>query len=393
MNNYKKESNITIIISAMREIIQIFAGPFLTAYFIKISSDSIIDISLYNIFSYIVLALGSLSVGYVVKNKFKMASFRLGVIINFIYILSIILLKEKVIENLWILSILYGLSSSMYYMPFNLFITNKIKNQDRVGYQAKSTIVTSIISIAVPVLLGSAITITNYRLTALIILVISFIQIACSFMLDPLKETNEKFNLRETIKKIKNDKNSKLMIAVEYLTGLSTNLSALTTIITILIYDSFYTDLNMGIITSVAYGLQILVAYLYGKWFKNKNDKNVIIISSLAPILSLFLFLLIPNKIILIIFNICYTVFINLLSMVRVIRLYNVSNSEAIGKSNQMEFWVIREIAINLGRVTSYVLLLIVGFLNNNTAMGIVMIILSLVIFWFGSILQKIEKV
>ena len=79
--------------------------------------------------------------------------------------------------------------------------------------------------------------------------------------------------------------------------------------------------------------------------------------------------------------------------MVRVIRLYNVSNSEVIGKSNQMEFWIIREIAINLGRVTSYVLLLIVGILNSNTAMGIVMIILSLVIYWFGSILQKIEKV
>ncbi len=30
MNNYKKESTITIIINALREIIEIFSGPFLT---------------------------------------------------------------------------------------------------------------------------------------------------------------------------------------------------------------------------------------------------------------------------------------------------------------------------------------------------------------------------
>lgn len=100
MKEYQKESTIIIIINALRKIIEIFSGPFLTTYFIKTSLESILDISIYNTFSYIVLAITCLIVGYIIKNKFKMAAFRAGVIINFIYILTISILKEKIIYHL-----------------------------------------------------------------------------------------------------------------------------------------------------------------------------------------------------------------------------------------------------------------------------------------------------
>lgn len=67
MENSKTQSNITIVISALRDIIEIFSGPFLTTYFIKTSSESIIDLSIYNIFSYIILAITSLIVGIIIK--------------------------------------------------------------------------------------------------------------------------------------------------------------------------------------------------------------------------------------------------------------------------------------------------------------------------------------
>ena len=135
-----------------------------------------------------------------------MATFRTGVITNFIYILAIVVLRERVIDYLWLLAILYGFSTSLYYLPFNLFITNKIKNENRTRYETKNEIVASIINIIIPVLLGSIITVTNYRLTAFIILFISFVQIALSFFLKPIEETNEKFKLKEVYNKIKNNK-------------------------------------------------------------------------------------------------------------------------------------------------------------------------------------------
>ena len=62
----------------MKKIMMLFLGPFLTAYFIKTSQESIIDLSTYYIFSYILLAIGSFIVANIIKNKFI-----IGIILNF----------------------------------------------------------------------------------------------------------------------------------------------------------------------------------------------------------------------------------------------------------------------------------------------------------------------
>ena len=392
MREYKRESNIIIIINALRKIIEIFSGPFLTTYFIKTSLESILDISIYNTFSYIVLAITCLMVGYIIKNKFKMVAFRAGVIINFIYILTIIILKERIIQHLWLLAILYGLFSGLYFMPFNLILGNKIKNEDRTGYEVKKEMISSIINIVIPIVLGSIITVTNYILTAVIILILSLIQIILSFVLKPLEESGEKFNMKGMIQIVKKNKDIKRMMLAEYLTGISVNNSALATIATILIYNAFQTDLNLGIITSISYILQLIVIYLYGKRYKGKSDKNIIILLSILPMITLGMFLLYPNAVTVIIYNLYFTIFVNLIGIIRSVRLYNISNSGEINRSNQEEFWSVREVCLNLGRTTGFVILLIVGIIANNVALNIVMIMLTMIILVLGVILSKVDK-
>ena len=392
MREYKREANIIIIINALRKIIEIFSGPFLTTYFIKTSLESILDISIYNTFSYIVLAITCLMVGYIIKNKFKMAAFRAGVIINFIYILTIIILKERIIQHLWLLAILYGLFSGLYFMPFNLILGNKIKNEDRTGYEVKKEMISSIINIVIPIVLGSIITVTNYILTAVIILILSLIQIILSFVLKPLEESGEKFNMKGMIQIVKKNKDIKRMMLAEYLTGISVNNSALATIATILIYNAFQTDLNLGIITSISYILQLIVIYLYGKRYKGKSDKNIIILLSILPMITLGMFLLYPNAVTVIIYNLYFTIFVNLIGIIRSVRLYNISNSGEINRSNQEEFWSVREVCLNLGRTTGFVILLIVGIIANNVALNIVMIMLTMIILVLGVILSKVDK-
>lgn len=392
MREYKKESNIIIIINALRKIIEIFSGPFLTTYFIKTSLESILDISIYNVFSYIVLAITCLIVGYIIKNKFRMAAFRAGVIINFIYILTIIILKERIIQHLWLLAILYGLFSGLYFMPFNLILGNKIKNEDRTGYEVKKEMISSIINIVIPIVLGSIITVTNYILTAVIILILSLIQIILSFVLKPLEESGEKFNMKGMIQVVKKNKDIKRMMLAEYLTGISVNNSALATIATILIYNAFQTDLNLGIITSISYILQLIVIYLYGKRYKEKSDKNIIILLSIIPMITLGMFLLYPNAVTVIIYNLYFTIFVNLIGIIRSVRLYNISNSGEINRSNQEEFWSIREVCLNLGRTTGFVILLVVGIIADSAVLNIVMIMLTMIILVLGIVLSKVDK-
>lgn len=392
MKEYQKESNIIIAINTLRKIIEIFSGPFLTTYFIKTSSESMLDISIYNMFSYIILAITSFMVGYIMKNKLKMAMFRIGVITNFIYILLIIILKEKVVQYLGVLAVLYGLSSSLYFMPFNLFLGNKIKNEDRTGYEVKKEVISSVINIVIPIILGSIITVTNYILTAVIILIISFMQIIFSFILKPLEEPGGKFNMREMLETVKKNKDIKRMMLVEYLTGLSVNNSALATLATILIYNAFTTDFNLGMVTSISYILQLIVLYVYGKRYRKKSDKHIIIGTCFIPFITLMMFLMYPNNVTIVIYNLCYTIFVSLLGTIRTIRLYNISNSGMIDRTNQEEFWSVREVCLNLGRTTGYMILFFVGITADTSLLNIIMIIFTMFILVLGASLSKIDK-
>lgn len=393
MKNKKMEGNIIIGINAMKKIMAIFLGPFLTAYFIKTSQESIMDLSIYYICSYLLLTIGSFIVAGIIKNKFRIGMFRLGVILNFFYIMSIIILKEKIINHLGLISILYGVSSSTYWFPYNLFVINKIDNSNRTEYSVKSKIVSSVIGILCPITLGAIITITNYELTAVIILFISLVQIILSFMFTSEKEENLlKFNLKKTWCKLKSNQQIIRMSIVEFFIGMNISDGALEVLITILIFNSFKNDMNLGIITSITTILSIIFVYLYGKVYKEKNDNNVIVISSILPVLSLLFLLLWKNNLTVIIYNTCYVIFTNILTLAREIRLFNLSDSYIVDKENQCEFFAIREGILNGGRITGYIMLLFAGISGNSTILNIVMILLTLSILITGMNLRKIKK-
>lgn len=393
MKNKKIEENIIIAINAMKKVMILFLGPFLTAYFIRKSQESITDLSVYYIFSYILLGVGSFVVAGIIKNKFRVGMFRIGVIFNFIYIMTIIILKEKIIEYLGLISILYGISSSAYWFPYNLFVINKIDNERRTEYTVKSKIISLIIGVLCPIILGSIITVTNYELTAIIILVISIIQIILSFMLSPDNETNlSKFNAKQTLNKLKSNKQIRRISIVEFFIGMNVSDGALEILMTILILNSFKTDMNLGIITSITTVLSMICVHLYGKIYKKKNDKGLIIVSSILPVIAVFILLIWRNNITIIIYNICYVIFTSLLTLTREIRLFNISDSHIVDKNNQCEFFALRESILNIGRVMGYTMLLLAGLTGSQFVLSIVMVLLTLSIPIMGLNITKIEK-
>ena len=393
MKNKKIEENIIIAINAMKKVMILFLGPFLTAYFIKKSQESITDLSIYYIFSYTLLGVGSFVVASIIKNKFRVGMFRIGVIINFIYIMTIIILKEKIIEYLGLISILYGISSSAYWFSYNLFVINKIDNERRTEYTVKSKIIASIIGVLCPIILGSIITVTNYELTAIIILVISIIQIILSFMLSPDNETNlAKFNAKQTWNKLKSNKQIRRISIVEFFIGMNVSDGALEILMTILILNSFKTDMNLGIITSITTVLSMICVHLYGKIYKKRDDKGLIIVSSILPVIAVFILLIWRNNITIIIYNICYVIFTSLLTLTREIRLFNISDSHIVDKNNQCVFFSLREGILNIGRVMGYTMLLLAGLTGSQFVLSIVMVLLTLSIPIMGLNITKIEK-
>lgn len=389
----KTEQNIIIIMDAIKKIMTIFLGPFLTAYFISTSTNSILNISIYYIFTYATMALSTLVVAALAEKRNRIKMFRAGIILNFIYILIIILLKEKIINYLPIISILYGISASCYYFPYNLFIINKVKNTERTNYMVKLFITISVVGILFPIIFGSIITITNYILTAVIVLFISLIQIILSFFItDNHNGDLEEYNLKKAWLELKKNKQVINCLAGEFFIGMNICNGALETVMVILILNSFKTNINLGIITSIATLLSILVVKIYGLIYNKRDDKKVIIISSIIPVISLIIFLILKTNTTVIIYKFSYVIFAEILSLVRKIKIFNLSNSKIVNKSNQCEFNAIREVTLNVGRVTGYTLLLLAGLTQSAVVLNIITIFLTLSLLVMSINLTKVKK-
>lgn len=389
----KSEQNIIIIMDAIKKIMTIFLGPFLTAYFISTSTNSILNIAIYYIFTYATMALSTLVVAALAEKRNRIKIFRIGIILNFIYILIIILLKEKIINYLPIISILYGISASCYYFPYNLFIINKVKNTERTNYMVKLFITISVVGILFPIIFGSIITITNYILTAVIVLFISLIQIILSFFItDNHNGDLEEYNLKKAWLELKKNKQVINCLAGEFFIGMNICNGALETVMVILILNSFKTNINLGIITSIVTLLSILVVKIYGLIYNKRDDKKVIIISSIIPVISLIIFLILKTNTTVIIYKFSYVIFAEILSLVRKIKIFNLSNSKIVNKSNQCEFNAIREVTLNVGRVTGYTLLLLAGLTQSAVVLNIVTIIITLSLLVMSINLTKVKK-
>ena len=75
----KSEQNIIIIMDAIKKIMTIFLGPFLTAYFISTSTNSILNIAIYYIFTYATMALSTLVVAALAEKRNRIKIFRIGI--------------------------------------------------------------------------------------------------------------------------------------------------------------------------------------------------------------------------------------------------------------------------------------------------------------------------
>ncbi len=384
-----KEANILIVSNVLREIITIFSGPFLTTYFFKISKNSLIDLSIYNILVFLCVGFSGLILGYIIKNKFQIGMFRIGVILNAVYVLEIIILKEKILNYLPFISFLYGTSMITYFYPYNLFLSDKVNNDIRAQYEFERKTIVTIVGILTPIMLGAIITTTNFELTAIIILIVSIIQIVISFFLKPTKYSNVKFTPFRSLKILLRNKDVKNIIKLDFFKGMSISDGALKILITLLIINAFKTDLNLGIFSSISSLLTIIFQYIYTKYYKNRNDKNVIVVCAVIPVVSLILLLILNNNISLCLYYFCYSSLVGVLNFIIDIRLFNLSNIPLIKNDNQMEFWSLREFVLNSGRIISYILLVVFA-VNLEKYLNILMLFLTFSIILMGIFLSKI---
>lgn len=369
MNNKEKlsfGSKIIILDRAIGNILDLFSNTFLTAYFYKITQDNMIYISIYYIIVWIAATIGALLVANYIKRKNKVVLYRCGIVILTVFILLIIILNERILDYVWLMAIIYGISVSTTGFPFNMMESELVSDKERtkyIGYKHAFGETTKVIA---PIFLGAYITYTSYKTAAILVLVFSIIKLINSCFIKNVNVVKEKIDLRKFIDVVKEHSQYPILkiYMIEFFKGITVN-GVLDKIIALLIIYEVKTDLNLGIWSSIFSLCTILTMFVFAKKY-NKNNSNMILTACSFSILISFILLLFSiNITTIILYNLVYYIFIKIVFSISEINLFDYSNKPLFNKELNVEYFTFREISLNSGRVLGYIILLIIGLTHN----------------------------
>ena len=373
--NYK----VLFSLRLLKSILTNFVDVFLVLYFINVSNNNILPLGIYKLVAMITVWLVILLLRNYCKSKNRIRLMRIGIVIYFIYFLAIILLKEQVVNYIYLIGLLYGLEEGFYYSVYNTIESDGIENKDREKYLGTYNGCKNIVSIIFPLLFGSLIQNSGFINTIIFALVIVTLEIILSII---LKDSNiprgNKTNLKEFKKVMRKHPELKSIIKTNICSGLTYSEGALSYVITIYIIKVFSESVSLGIFTSIFSVISIIIGFLFVKVIKPKYYIKLLSTTLPITIILLCIMLLNCNFITVILYNLFQTISKLLSDMIRERNIFNFSNIEIIKKEYKVEYFLTLETALFIGRVISNILFIFMAFLDAGFIMAIFVIFVIL---------------
>lgn len=393
MKKLNKQTISLIICEIVMTISMMFLDTFLVAYFFQLTDRNVTVISIYYMIAYAIVGIIFWLGGDVVKTKSRVKVFQCGMILNCIYILTIGILGDKCKEFYILLGILFGLSQGVYWIAGHTLRSELIPFEDTKRYITIQGIIGRIVKIVFPIVIGTSIELTSFKQVAILMFILTIIQVYTSTKLKQNVTKIEEFNLLHYLKKItklgEKAKGVKRSYQLAFYEGF--NSSLLSTLITIIIMMAFQTSFNLGALTTVFSIFAIVANMIYEKFYKKEHAKMYIIICTLLPVISVIGLLIGINKGTVIFYNIINAIFITILSNIKSTSRYNCLNIEGL-ENNKVEHQSTFELSMAGGRVVAYLMLLIVGLLNGIMYFKILLLISTLTLIPGSIYLYEMSK-
>ena len=363
-----KSAKFLIVSDLFYSLTSIFSSTFLVAYFLKITNESIGKIAIYYIIVFFLLSSGNVLLGSIIKKypskaKIIMCS---GMVVRALFILSIVILGDKISDYYVWIAIFYAIGESLYWCSHELIYIDVTNNKNRKNYMSIKKISGKIIKIISPLILGTSIELYSFTKIAIYVFALTIIQIIVALLIKTDIQNNKKstYNLRNFFKYIKDNKLEKIkaynLSAIAY--GIAE--SSISTLIVIITIMTFKTSFNLGVLTTIFNIFAMISLIIYNKFYNKNTAKRILGLCSVIMILGVFGLLIDINRITLIIYNFCYITTFCIFDAV-----YNTRKGDLVKECKiedfREEYIGYTSIGIGIGRVIGYLLMLLVSFANN----------------------------
>ena len=386
MSNYK----VLFVLRVLKNIITSFVDSFLVLYFLDVSDSNILPLGIYKLVAIIAIYSVIFLARNFAKSKHRANLMRIGIVLDFVYFLIIILLKDKVVDYIYLVGLLYGLEEGFYFSVYNILESDGITNEERAKFAGTYTATESILSILFPLIFGSLIYATGFLKSLIAVFIIVIIRIVLSFKYKDINvPKSNKTNMKEYFELTKEDKKFKQMYIVEFFNGLVYSEAAFSYIVTIYIIKVFSNSFSLGVFTSIFSIITFIIGILFAKFIKKEHYAKAIKISMIFTIFSLVFMIFNCNAVTIVLFNLFQTISKKLKNLITGNNQANLSNDSKIQKEYKTEYWLANETSLVIGRIISSSIFILIAY--TDPKIMIIIYALFLILFTINSIkLQEI---
>lgn len=395
IDKIEKDAKLLIASDSIYTLTAIFIETFLVAYFLQVTNKNITKISIYYIIVYFLHALGNLFMGKVIKKIPHRSKeiLSLGIVVRALFVLFIVILKEKVATYYILIAIILAISDSLYWSSHELIYIDVTNDNNRKNFMAKRKIISKIMRIISPIILGTSIELYSFVKIAIYVFGLSIIQIIITLLIKVDKKLFEKTKysfkgFMNTLKTKKLFKIKKYAYSGIFYGIIESTISTLIVIITIM---TFKTSFNLGVLTTIFSLCSMLSLTLYNKYYNKKTAPKFLTICTMMIVFGVVGLLFDINKFTLIIYNFCYTTAFCIFDVVYNAKKGNLVK-ECVIEAYKEEYIGYTIVTVCIGRIIGYLLMLIFSLFNNIIYFKILLAVITLFAPIYSYVAIKLEK-
>lgn len=373
-----KDLSLLLIIGGLYSLSVALSNTFVNIYLWK-QTGEFSDLALYNLSIVILQPITFILAGRWAKKIDRVKVLRIGVIFLALFYLMVLITGKNAATYLLLLGSLLGVGYGFYWLAYNVLTFEITEPETRDFFNGFLGILSSTGGMIGPIAAGIIITrfekFTGYSIVFGLSLSLFALAVFLSFSLKP-RPANGKYDFRRILEERKKNENWRLITNAHFFQGLREGTFLF--VISVLVYISTGSELALGTFGLINSGISFIAYYAASRLIKKNNRKKAILIGGIILYLAVLIIVWDINYVKLLIYAAMIAIAYPILLVPYVSTTYDVIGTAWKAAEMRIEYIVVREIYINMGRIVSILsFLAAVTLFNEKQSIPILLLFLG----------------
>ncbi len=373
-----RDLSILLVIGGLYSLSIALSNTFVNIFLWK-QSGAYLDIALYNLAVVVMQPLTFILAGRWAKKIDRVIVLRIGVIFLSIFYLAVLFIGSRAGDFLLLLGGLLGVGYGFYWLAYNVLTFEITEPDTRDFFNGFLGILSSgggmIGPLAAGLIISKMESDTGYYVIFGLSLFLFSIAVFFSFYLKR-RPAEGRYSFSRIWKERKHSKNWRLVTNAHFLQGVREGTFAF--IISVFVFISTGSEMALGTFGLINSGAAFVAYYLVSRMVKRTQRKKAILFGGLMLLLSIFLILFKLTYPLLLIYGFVIAVAYPLMLVPYMSITYDVIGQAWKAAEMRIEYIVVKDVFLNLGRAFS-ILLFIGGihWFNEEQAIPVLLLLLG----------------